>query len=60
MCVNFAAEINWEVGKVKLKSIKKCIFITNDNAGLLLCMQLWGLCIFATSLINSIIQEHEC
>ena len=26
MCVNFAAVINREVGKVKFKFIKKCIF----------------------------------
>ena len=41
MCVNFAAFINREVGKVKLKFIKKNVYFTIHYAGLLLCTQLW-------------------
>ena len=42
MCVNFAANINREVGKVKFKFILKNVYFTIRFAGVLLCSHLWG------------------
>ena len=35
-CVNFDADIKWEVGKAKFKCIKN-VYFTIDYAGVLLC-----------------------